>query len=187
MSAVHVGQRVNFGAGVEQGFRNFNGVFWSLLAVTLDAVGGDVMKQRRAMHRRVKVRDTRRTRSNQFRIFAQQRFQRGQVTCDNRLHARFELEDRRTVPSNCFDVFRKRGPTLEVVPARDGELSIGQLQRGASNFRVRQVLWQPGDFRVQETGMVLVDDPDCLGIARSVGFEQFLGLFLVLIQGGANR
>src|SRR5260370_39198421 len=41
MPAVHLGQRVNFGAGMEQGFRDINGAFRGLLAVALDAFGGD--------------------------------------------------------------------------------------------------------------------------------------------------
>jgi hypothetical protein len=39
----------------------------------------------------------------------------------------------------------------------------------------------------QETGMLFVDDPDCLAVARSVGFEQPPGLFLVLLQSGVKR
>ena len=34
--------------------------------------------------------------------------------------------------------------------------------------------------------MVFVDDPDGLGVARLIGFEQFLGLFLILLQVGAK-
>jgi hypothetical protein len=79
------------------------------------------------------------------------------------------LEDRRAVPRDGFDVFRQRRPTLEIVRAGDGELSIAKFKRGASNFGVRQVLWQPWNFGVQETGMLFVDDPDCLAVARSVG------------------
>ena len=79
LPAIHVGQRVNFGARREQGFCNFHGVRRSLLAVTFNAVGRDVMQKRGTMHRRVEIVDARRTRLNQFRIFAQQRFQRAQV------------------------------------------------------------------------------------------------------------
>src|SRR5258707_135859 len=106
MSAVQVGQRVNFGARLKQGFGNINGVLWSLLAVTLDAVGGDVMKKRRTMHGWIKMSNTRRTRPNQFRIFAQPRFERSQITRDDGLHGRFELEDRRTVSGDRFGILR---------------------------------------------------------------------------------
>ena len=187
MPAVHVGQRVNFGAGMEQGFRNFNSVLGSPLAITLDAVGGDVMKKGGAMHRRVEMGDTRRTRPNQFRIFAQRRFQLSQCARDDCLHGRFELEDGRTVLSDGFDVLRERLPILKVVIAGDGEMRVGKVKRSASNFGVRQVFRQPWNFGIQETGMVFVKDPDCLGIARAAGCEQFLRLLVVLIQAGAKR
>ena len=64
LSAVHPRQCVNFGAGFEQDRRDFNGVIGCSLAVTFDAVGGDVMKKRGPMRRRGKMRDTRRPRSN---------------------------------------------------------------------------------------------------------------------------
>ena len=102
MSAVHVGQRVDFTARSEQRLRNFNGVRRSFLAIAFDAVRGDLMKKRGPMQRRVEVRHPRRTDSNQFGMFAQQRLQCGNVTVDDR-----------------FDIFRQRRPTLEIVPASD--------------------------------------------------------------------
>ena len=62
LSAVHPRQCVNLVASFEQHRRDFDGVIGCFLAVTFDAVGGDVMKKGGPMHRQVKMRDTRRAR-----------------------------------------------------------------------------------------------------------------------------
>ena len=71
MSTIHVSQRVNRGAGLKQGFRNFNGIAWCFLAIIFHAIGCDVMKKRGAMHGWIAIGDPHRTRPNQFRIVAQ--------------------------------------------------------------------------------------------------------------------
>ena len=179
LSAVEVGQRVDFGARFEQGLRNFNGVLRSFLPIALDAIGSHVMKERRPMHRRVKVRDTRRTGSNQFRIVAQRRPQCSHVAVDDCFHCRFELADRGILLSDRVDIFRQRRPVSEVVPTGDGELSIGKLKRGASNLGVRQLLRQPRDSVVEKSRVSRPDDSDRIGIACRPCFEEFLRLLLV--------
>jgi hypothetical protein len=186
LPAVQIRQRVCFGAGLQQGFCNIHRVGGSFLSVSFNAVGGNVMQQGGAVHRRIEMRDPRRARSNQFRILVQQGLERGQVAGDDRFHGRFKRKDWRIFPRDRFDVLRQRCPMLKVVPARDGELRIGKIERRVLNFGVGNISRQPENFRIQETGMIFVEDADGLGIARLMRSEQFGGLLPIRLEAGGK-
>ena len=75
------------------------------------------------------MRDQRRTRSHQVRIFAQQSIECVHVARDYGFHGRFEFRDRRIFLGDRLHPFRKPLPALETVPAGNGELSALWLRR----------------------------------------------------------
>jgi len=59
LPTVHFRQCIDFGTGVEQGLGNLDSILRSLLAISLDAVGGDIVEKRGAMPGRIEMRDPR--------------------------------------------------------------------------------------------------------------------------------
>ena len=166
---------------------NFNRVGWSFLAITLDAVGGDVVQQRGPMHRRIKMRDTRRTRVDQLRISTQPRLQSGNVPANDGLDGGFKSKDRRALLGYGFGVLHERRPTQKIIPTRYGELRVVDVDRSASDIRLRVLLGQPGDVRAQKSRVPLLDYFHSIGVAGCMGFDQLRGLLPVFLQSGVKR
>lgn len=80
-------RRVDLGAGIKQELRDVNGVLWCLLTKALDAVGRDVLQQRRLML-------ARRPRSDQRRpIRPKEPLERRHVSGDDGACIQFPLVD----------------------------------------------------------------------------------------------
>ena len=118
-----------------------------------------------SMFRRVKVGHACRPGADEIGVATQIRRQYRRIAVDDCLDCRFESVDGRFLLSDRIDVFRERWPTLKVVPARDGELGIREIEHRGANFGVRQPFWQPRYFRIQEARVTLPKYLERLGIA----------------------
>ena len=94
LGAVHIGEGVGLGAGLEQRAGDLDGVGGRLLPIRFDAVGGDVVEQRGAMHRRIETADPAGTGADQSGIAAERVLQPGEVAIDHGLDSGFEFEHR---------------------------------------------------------------------------------------------
>src|SRR5262245_46633921 len=102
-AAVHAGLRIALGAGIEQEAENLDGVLWRLLPERFDAVGANVVKQRRVML-------AGRAGANQAGVAAKKTAKRRKVAVANRIGGSFEPRNRR------IQIVRLTLPVDEVVP-----------------------------------------------------------------------
>src|SRR5581483_8539811 len=145
-------------AGTQQDTGDFHGLLGRLLAKILNAVGADVVKQRRLMR-------ARRARSDQTRIFAQQPREGRNITLDNRIRRGLEVGDGRILPDNRLDVLLELRPAFKRVLARDYKLRAGQRYFSGLKFEPFEA-------------------PDRFGIAGLAGLQEILRLLFVLVQAG---
>lgn len=86
-AAVHVGDGVDLGTPVEQNLRDVDGVLWSPLAKTLDAISTHVMQKRRVVLASG-------TCANQLGIAMEQLLERRHIAAHDRIERGFESCDR---------------------------------------------------------------------------------------------
>ena len=144
LTAVHVGDRVRRRARVEQRPRDLDRVAGRALAITLHAVGGDIVQQRRAMHRRIEMRHAGRSRMNERRVSGDGRRESAPISPSMTAST---ADSKRAVGEpgrlDRDDVRLERGPVEEVVAAGHRQLRIGLGERRRLDVVVRQLPGQP--------------------------------------------
>ncbi len=178
VGAVHVGKRVGLGARLKKRARDLDRVAGRLLPVRLDAVGGHVVEQRRAVHRRIETADAAGSGADQRAIAAERVVERREVTIDHGFDSGFEFEDAALLRDG-IDVGGKRGPVKEVVAAGDREAGIVERKDGVADFRSGYEFWTPFDLVVEKARVLAVEQIDGRGIGGAVRGKQALGLLLV--------
>ena len=185
--AVHAGERVHGRACFEQGDGHRHRIGRGPLAVALHSVGRHVVKQRRPVHGRIEVCHAGRTRPHQLGHLAQQPSKGGDVAVDHSFHRRLEPRDGRPLVVDRLHVFSKPLPVLKIVAASHGELRVGQVEGLAPNLVGAKPSRQPGNCRVEKTGMLVPDHLDRRGIAGSPGVEQCSRLVAIVLERGPER
>ncbi len=178
MAAVHIGQRVDLRAAIEQRPRELDRIGRRLLAVTLDAIGRNVVEQRGTMHRGIEAADARRSSAHEFRMRAQRFFNGRQISRNHAFHRGFEHEDRAALTDRSNIGFQ-RGPIGEVMETGNGEPRVIERQGRLADFRVRNALRQPRNGFIEEAGMLAMEEVDGLRVGCTVGGQQVRGLPLV--------
>jgi hypothetical protein len=110
-------------------------------------------------------------------VSAQQARQARHVSRDDGFLGCIPDSRERTGTCSRGDFFRKRGPAVEAVLARDDELRIGQGDR---------VGWH-GSGRALRLAHRFPYSPEGLRIARLAAFQEVFGLFLVLLDVRMGR
>ena len=127
-------RRVDVGAGIKKKFRDLNGVLWCLLTKAFDAVGRDVLQQRRLML-------ARRPGSYQRRpIRPKEPIERRHVSGDDGFDCRLELRQGRVRTRERFNMSCESRPALEPVCPRDQELRVRERSRSWSRVSFGQLL-----------------------------------------------
>ena len=92
------------------------------MAIAFNAIGGDIVQQRRTML-------SRGCGAGQLRIFAEHLLQTWKVAAHDGVGSGFESSGRGTLAREFHDVAGKFGPTVEAVQTRDYELACGERTR----------------------------------------------------------
>jgi len=116
-ATVHIRFFIDFRAGIQQNLCNLNDVGRCLLAISLHAIGRNVMQKRGVVF-------TRRAGALEFWILAQQPLQFGCVSGDDRVCRRFKSAGASTFAMQRRYMLRELRPAGKALAARNGELGV---------------------------------------------------------------
>ena len=152
----------------------------AIAADTLDAVGGEIMRQHGAVHRQIEMRHAVRSRAHQRAVVAQQLFKRRDVAVDHRLDRGFESRHRRARCRHGPDVLGQALPVGEVVPASERQRCIVARDRHRADFLVREVTLEPWNSGIEELWMSSPEQGDRLLVAGLPAEEEHVGLLDII-------
>jgi hypothetical protein len=171
-------RRIGLGAGLKQRAGDRDGVGGRPLPVRFDAIGGDVMEQRRTVHRRIEAADAAGAGVHESGIATQRLPQGGEVAVDDGLDRGFEFEDTAVLRQH-LDVGGERGPIEKIVRTGDGEARIVERKRRRADFVIGNELREPLDLLVEKTGVLAVEAIERGAVAGALPGEQAFRLLLI--------